>query len=44
MDICCDNGQFMIIEANMKYGKAGFRAAGIDYVEMMERLIDDERI
>lgn len=44
LDICFHDGQYTILEANMKYGKEGFRAAGIDYFQMMERLIDDERI
>jgi hypothetical protein len=25
----------------MKYGKEGFRAAGINYIKLMEQLIDD---
>ncbi len=44
IDICCHDGQFSILEANMKYGREGFRAAGIDYFQMMERLIDDGHI
>ena len=44
MDICSHDGQFTILEANMKYGREGFRAAGIDYFQMMERLIDDGQI
>ena len=44
IDICCHDGQYSILEANMKYGREGFRAAGIDYFEMMERLIDDGKI
>ncbi|MEE4113361.1 MAG: RimK family alpha-L-glutamate ligase [Desulfobacteraceae bacterium] len=44
MDICCHDGQFTILEANMKYGREGFRAAGIDYFQMMERMIDDGQI
>lgn len=44
MDICCHDGQFTILEANMKYGREGFRAAGIDYFQMMEQLIDDGQI
>jgi len=44
IDICCHAGQYMIIEANMKYGKEGFRAAGIDYIKLMEQLINDDRI
>jgi len=44
MDICCHDGQFTILEANMKYGREGFRAAGIDYFQMMERMIDHGQI
>jgi ribosomal protein S6--L-glutamate ligase len=44
MDICCHDGQCTILEANMKYGREGFRAAGIDYFQMMERMIDDGQI
>ena len=44
IDICCHDGQYSILEANMKYGREGFRAAGLDYFEMMERLIDDGQI
>jgi ribosomal protein S6--L-glutamate ligase len=44
LDICCHDGQYTILEANMKYGREGFRAAGIDYFQMMEQLIDDGQI
>jgi ribosomal protein S6--L-glutamate ligase len=44
IDICCHQGQYSILEANMKYGREGFRAAGIDYFQMMERMIDDGQI
>jgi ribosomal protein S6--L-glutamate ligase len=44
IDICrCEDG-FVVLEANMKYGREGFRAAGIDYDKMMERLILDGQI
>jgi ribosomal protein S6--L-glutamate ligase len=39
LDICCDQDRFYVLEANMKYGKAGFRAAGIDYYQLMDKLI-----
>lgn len=39
IDICLHDGRFYVLEANMKYGKEGFRAAGIDYVRLMETLI-----
>jgi ribosomal protein S6--L-glutamate ligase len=41
IDICTGNGRFMVLESNMKYGKEGFRVAGIDYIELMERMIDN---
>jgi ribosomal protein S6--L-glutamate ligase len=44
MDICCHEGNYTILEANMKYGREGFRAAGIDYFQMMEQMIDDGQI
>ena len=44
IDICPYDGGFMILEANMKYGREGFRAAGIDYFQMMEQMIDDGTI
>jgi ribosomal protein S6--L-glutamate ligase len=44
IDICESDGRYVVLEANMKYGKQGFRAAGIDYVMLMERLIEDGAI
>lgn len=44
IDICACRGRFFLLEANMKYGKEGFRRAGIDYLQLMERLIDDGKI
>ena len=44
IDICCHEGRYTILEANMKYGREGFRAAGIDYFQMMERMIDNGQI
>lgn len=41
IDICQHRGRFLVIEANMKYGKEGFRRAGIDYNQLMEDLIED---
>jgi hypothetical protein len=29
-----------VLEANMKYGLQGFREAGIDYVHLMETMIE----
>ena len=44
IDICEYQGQFFVLEANMKYGKEGFRKAGIDYIQLMESLIENEQI
>jgi ribosomal protein S6--L-glutamate ligase len=44
MDICEHNGQFYILEANMKYGREGFRMAGLDYDRLMESMIENEEI
>jgi ribosomal protein S6--L-glutamate ligase len=44
LDICCHRGAFLVLEANMKYGREGFRQAGIDYPRMMEQLIADGTI
>lgn len=43
-DICRHQGKFMVLEVNMKYGKEGFRQYGIDFEQMMERLIGDGEI
>ena len=44
IDICCHQGRYMVLEANMKYGKEGFRQAGIDYYQLMEELIENGSI
>ncbi|KPJ77690.1 MAG: alpha-L-glutamate ligase [Deltaproteobacteria bacterium SG8_13] len=44
IDICEHNGRYVVLEANMKYGKEGFLAAGIDYIALMEKLIEDGTI
>ena len=44
IDICRHNGRYYILEANMKYGKEGFRQAGIDYSRLMEELIENGEI
>jgi len=44
IDICEHNGQFYILEANMKYGREGFRMAGLDYDRLMEAMIENEEI
>lgn len=44
IDVCLCGGRYYILEANMKYGKAGFREAGMDYHKLMERLIEERQI
>ncbi|MBC2716449.1 MAG: RimK family alpha-L-glutamate ligase [Desulfobacteraceae bacterium] len=44
IDICeCEN-RYYVLEANMKYGKAGFKKAGIDYNRLMEAMIRNGEI
>ncbi|MFW6052361.1 MAG: ATP-grasp domain-containing protein [Desulfosalsimonas sp.] len=44
IDICICRDRLYVIEANMKYGKAGFVHAGIDYYSMMEEKIRNGEI
>ena len=44
IDICRHNGKYYVLEANMKYGKEGFRQAGIDYTRLMGEMIANEEI
>jgi ribosomal protein S6--L-glutamate ligase len=44
IDICQHAGDYYVLEANMKYGKEGFRQAGINYTALMETLIDKKEI
>ncbi len=44
LDICRYQDHFMVLEANMKYGREGFRQYGIDYEKMMEQLIANGEI
>ena len=41
IDVCRYRGAHYVLEANMKYGRQGFRQAGIDYDSLMEQLIVD---
>ena len=40
IDIIKRGKDYYVLEANMKYGKEGFRMAGIDYLELMEKMIE----
>ena len=44
LDVCFSRGQYWILEANMKYGKQGFRQAGINYYELMDGMIQNGEI
>lgn len=44
MDIYHHDGRWGVFEANMKYGKEGFRQAGLDYDRLMEDLIANGEI
>ncbi len=44
IDLCFHEGQYYVLEGNMKYGRSGFRQAGIDYYRMMEEMIADGQI
>ena len=44
IDIIENDGRLYVLEANMKYGKEGFRRAGIDYMAFMEKMIEDGKI
>jgi ribosomal protein S6--L-glutamate ligase len=44
IDIIENEGRLYVLEANMKYGKEGFRRAGIDYLKFMEKMIEDGKI
>ncbi|MFP4306065.1 MAG: RimK family alpha-L-glutamate ligase [Desulfococcaceae bacterium] len=44
VDVLLHAGRFYVLEGNMKYGRQGFAAAGMDYHKVMEALIADERI
>jgi ribosomal protein S6--L-glutamate ligase len=44
IDICLHDGKFYALEANMKYGKEGFRTAGINYLKLMEAMIESGEI
>ena len=44
IDVCRQGDRFLVLEANMKYGKEGFREAGIDYTRMMEEMIENDQL
>lgn len=44
MDVIFRDGAPLVLEANMKYGKEGFRQAGMDFTKLMEKLLADGQI
>jgi ribosomal protein S6--L-glutamate ligase len=44
LDICFSNGQYWVLEANMKYGHEGFRQAGIDFHKLIDEMIENGEI
>lgn len=44
IDIVKYENKLYVLEGNMKYGKEGFRTAGIDYIKLMEDMIENGRI
>jgi ribosomal protein S6--L-glutamate ligase len=44
LDICFSKGRYWVLEANMKFGREGFRRAGIDYYELMDEMIENGQI
>lgn len=44
LDICEYKGEFYVLEGNMKYGRQGFKQAGIDYLDLLLGLIRDGEI
>ncbi|MBW1778917.1 MAG: RimK family alpha-L-glutamate ligase, partial [Deltaproteobacteria bacterium] len=44
IDICVYENRGYVLEANMKYGREGFRMAGIDFDRLMETMIETGQI
>jgi ribosomal protein S6--L-glutamate ligase len=44
IDIIEHDKDLYVLEANMKFGKEGFRKAGIDYIKLMESMIENGQI
>jgi ribosomal protein S6--L-glutamate ligase len=44
LDICFFNGRYCVLEANMKYGKEGFRQAGMDFYKLIDKMIENGQI
>lgn len=44
IDICMYGGKYYVLEGNMKYGRQGFRAAGLDYHQILLDFISQGEI
>lgn len=44
IDIIKHKGKHYVLEANMKYGKKGFKKAGIDYIKLLEKMFENGEI
>lgn len=44
LDLVEHKGEFLVVEANMKYGRKGFTKAGIDYNLLLQKLIETGEI
>ncbi|MBE9581816.1 MAG: ATP-grasp domain-containing protein [Proteobacteria bacterium] len=44
LDIYFHNGRYGVLEANLKYGKEGFKQAGIDYYKLVDEMLENGRI
>ena len=44
LDICFSNGRYWVLEANMKYGKEGFKQAGINFYKLFDEMIENGQI
>ncbi len=44
MDVYFHEGRYGVLELNMKYGKEGFRKAGIDYYGLIDEMIENGEI
>lgn len=43
-DLCEDQGRLLLLEANMVFGTEGFRAAGLDYRELLKSMVENGEI
>ncbi|NVM21215.1 MAG: ATP-grasp domain-containing protein [Desulfobacterales bacterium] len=44
LDICFYKDRYWVLEANMKYGKEGFKQAGIDFHKLVDEMIENGEI